>query len=312
MKASPGFVLVNALVLVAALAALAVLLLARAEGGRQRLAGGIDAEQLTLNLDAFEALALARIARDDGHVDHADEAWAAPAATLRLDRGSVAGRIIDQQGRFNLNWLAGGTGGGMDGFRSDAFDRLCARLGVSSSANAALRAFLRPGGPAEPGAYLLADPPSAPLGGSLLMVSQLRAVPGLPPRALARLAPHIAALDGASRLNINTATPQVLAAMLPTLSQPAIDRLISARSANPYTAVDAFLIDVGLARAGDEQQADDTPEQLSEDMISVRSDWFLALIDARIDTRSATRELLIERRALSEGPRIAWRVTVRP
>ncbi len=312
MKSSPGFVLVNALVLVAALAAMAVLLLARAEGGRQRLSQGIDAEQLTLNLDAFEALALARIASDDRAVDHPDEPWATPVAALPLERGEVAGSLDDQQGRFNLNWLAGAP----DGFHHQAFDRLCDRLGVPSRASAALRDFLRPGGPAQPGAFLLADPPTAPPGGSLLMVSQLRAVPGLPPEALARLAPHVAALDGASKLNVNTATPQVLAAMLPGLSAPVIDRIVQARKRTPYTSVDAFLIDVGLARAedprGDAPSDEEPAQQLTEDMVSVASNWFLARIDARLGPRSATRELLIERRALHEGPRTAWRVTVRP
>jgi len=50
-----GFVLVNALVIVAALAMLATLLLVRAEGGRARLQAGLEADQLTLALDAFEA-----------------------------------------------------------------------------------------------------------------------------------------------------------------------------------------------------------------------------------------------------------------
>ena len=59
-----GFVLVNALVLVAALAAVATLLLSRAEQGRSRLESGLVADQLNLSLDAFDALAISQLARE--------------------------------------------------------------------------------------------------------------------------------------------------------------------------------------------------------------------------------------------------------
>ena len=63
-RRSGGFVLVNALVLVAALAAVAVLLLARAESARALRATGQTATQLTLYLDAFESLAITVLEAD--------------------------------------------------------------------------------------------------------------------------------------------------------------------------------------------------------------------------------------------------------
>ena len=62
MKQQRGFVLVNALVIVAALAAAAVFMLGRAEEARVRAEVAVEAAQLGLNLDAFETLAKVMLA----------------------------------------------------------------------------------------------------------------------------------------------------------------------------------------------------------------------------------------------------------
>ena len=61
---SRGFVLVNALVLVAALAGIATFLLARAEGARARAHEAQGAAQARLYLDAFEALSIGILSSD--------------------------------------------------------------------------------------------------------------------------------------------------------------------------------------------------------------------------------------------------------
>ena len=63
-EASGGFVLLNALVLVAALAAAAAFVLSRAETTRQLQAGAQGAVQGALYLDGFEALALTLLRTD--------------------------------------------------------------------------------------------------------------------------------------------------------------------------------------------------------------------------------------------------------
>jgi hypothetical protein len=57
-RSNHGFVLINALILIAALASVATLLLTVADAGRQRLTQSRLATQLELNLDAFEAFAI--------------------------------------------------------------------------------------------------------------------------------------------------------------------------------------------------------------------------------------------------------------
>ena len=140
-----GFVLVNALVLVAALAATATLLLSRAERGRAQLEAAQLADQLTLALDAFDALALTRLAQDRGNSDHGNESWAQPRQALPLARGEVAGEIQDLQGRFNINWLSSPD----NRLAQEAFARLLAQLGLSPELGPEIRPLCHPRCPAR-------------------------------------------------------------------------------------------------------------------------------------------------------------------
>lgn len=208
-----GFVLINALVLVAALAAVAVLLLSRAEGGRVRLASVNAAAQVTLHLDAVEAMARSLLGSSAGP-DHLASAWTR-RYDLPLEAGQISGEIRDLQGLFNVNWL--NDSGNLPA--RAAFARLLTRLGVDAASGQAITAFIAPGGPEDRAAFRALDPPQDPVGGSLLMIRQIQALPGLSEAARSRLLPHLTALPGDSRLNPNTATAEVLAAFLPELGR---------------------------------------------------------------------------------------------
>ncbi|MBY6069028.1 type II secretion system minor pseudopilin GspK [Leisingera aquaemixtae] len=312
-----GFVLVNALVLAAALAAAAALLLTRAETGRARLQAGQQAAQLTLALDAFEALAAARLSR--GAAD--STAWTAPVEAAELAGGAVlSGEISDLQGRFNVNWLADPQ----DSAAREAFDRLLKQLALPPQAGAAIRSFLQPGGPKNRAAWARLDPPLDPVGGALLSTRQLQGIPGLPPRAYARLLPFIAALPGDARLNVNTAPPQVLAALLPQMPPAALNRLAARRRQQPFPSVPEFLAAAGLeqaeAQAGaqaDQDGAGANPEDgpaslLSGDRLTVSSDWFQAEAAVQLGAMSGRRVTVLHRQGPRQQAAVAWRLTTRP
>ncbi|QAX32069.1 type II secretion system minor pseudopilin GspK [Leisingera sp. NJS204] len=308
-NSSRGFVLVNALVLVAALSAVAVLLLARAESGRARLQAGQEADQLALALDAFDALAITLLAQDRSATDHPGEAWARVQAEQALARGAVSGRIEDLQGRFNVNWLADPD----NTAARAAFARLLKILALPPRTGETIRAALQPGGPQNRAAWARLDPPLDPVGGALLDAGQLAGIPGLPPRSYQRLRPYITALPGSSRLNVNTASPQVLAAFLPHLPPAALARL---QTALPAASPEAFLAAAGLARISAEQapeQSDETAaDHLGAEQITVVSHWFRASSQAQLGTLSAQRSTVLRKTGAARRPAVAWRLTRRP
>lgn len=289
-----GFVLINALVMVAALSVVALALLSRAEVGRLQVLATSQAVQLELNLDAYEALARAQLDADRGGVDHMREPWAREDNDLPLERGHVAGRMRDLQGRFNLNWLVNPD----DEASRAAFDRLLRQLGVAPAVGEAIVAQLSPGGSSSPRSARATGVAEDPPGGAVLMLDQLV----VPARALERLGPHVSVLPGESRLNVNTAPRQVLASFLPGANAAALDALLGQRRTEPFLSVDDF-----IARAVETLGAEQA-SGIDTERISVGSDWFEVEISAGLEGRAATRLAVIRRFALPEGAKVAYRL----
>ncbi len=303
MRAARGFILVNALLLVAALAAVAVFLLARAEGARARRAEASQAAQLVLYLDSFEALGLTLLHADQnrGPIDHLGEAWAQADYNVEVDRGRVAGSFTDLQGLFNVNWLSNPD----DIAAREAFDRLILRLGLPPQSADAITRFVSPDGPGNAQAFARAQPPIKPVGGPVIFVDQLRAVPGLRDRDFATLLPYLAALPGDKALNVNTVPAVVIQSLLPAANPAALDQLLQVRLRDPFISVDDFMLRLGAA-LGPAAIAD-----IDDTRFGVASDWFRADIAAQLGDRVARRRTVFERLPLPHGTRVAYRLELR-
>ncbi|WP_146591309.1 type II secretion system minor pseudopilin GspK [Puniceibacterium confluentis] len=295
-----GFVLVNALVLVAALAGIAVLLLGRAEGARARLAETQGAAQIGLYLDAFEALAVTLLAADraGGAADHLREPWARAEYDVPLDRGRVAGSIRDLQGRFNINWLAN-----VNSPRTwESFHLLLQRLALPSSLGDEIAGFLSPDGPVNTAPYARQNPAIRPVGGPVLLLDQLRGIPALQPRDFDRLQPFLAALPGESTLNVNTAPAEVLQVMIPGLATAVTDRLVQSRTLAPFVSMEDFVDRMVGFGATSGLSEEDLPR------FGVGSRWFGAEIAATLEGRERHRTTVFERLPLPGGVRVAYRL----
>lgn len=313
MSNTRGFILVNALVLVAAMAAAAVFVLARAQEGRAQLSAGQEAAALRMALDAFEANAKAVLARDAraGSVDTLTDAWAQPLVALPLDGVTLSGDIVDQQGLFNVNWLAGPD---RDALRP-GFDRLMAEAGLSAAISAAIAAFLDPEGRAS-AALRGGDPPMVPRTGPVLMMDQLLALPQVSPAALAQLKEIATALPPAAALNINTASPRVLRAALPQLSGAQAAALLRRREDAPFISVEEMLETLEI-----EPVSEENPDGFDASRVAVASNWFGGRARAQIEgagaagaeeTQGAARRAEASREVmiLRSGPaQVDWRVT---
>ncbi len=302
-----GYVLVNALVLVAALSSMAVFLLARADAGRARLEAGLVATQVELNLDAFEALAETRLERDFGAVDHNGEVWGKPVQEMPLKRGSVSGQVSDQQGLFNLNWLSNAE---FDAAHR-AFERLMTQQGVPPQTAKRVRELIASNQVSDPSPWARKMPAEAPVSGPLLMSDQLAHVPGLSARQRNRIVNLVTALPGDSTLNVNSAPEAVLKAFLPNLTAAAQNQILRDRETAPFASVDAFLLAVGVPVPDADDPGAPIPDLLP-DHLSVGSEWFRAEISASVDTHTARRSVMFRRQSLPVGVTTHWRITTRP
>lgn len=177
--------------------------------------------------------------------DHLGEIWTTeiPVTAIGNDAadGSVGGSIRDLSGRFNLNDLA--PRGRVDTQAITRFTRLLGLLGMSgASANAAAQALAAhlQGGAADAAAGRGARAAVASGGGGsveadagrgrALVEARELVVLGLVPAAtFAAVEPHVVAAPAGAPININTASAEVLAAVLDGLSLDSARNLVAAR-----------------------------------------------------------------------------------
>lgn len=288
-RAPRGLALINALVVVAAMAAMATALLVRADQARQRLGWQQTTDQTRLYLDAAARLVLIELDADaeNGEIDHPGEAWAQPRADVEIDRGLVGWRIADLQGRFNVNWLLDPDELWAEDSRL-ALERLARGQGLSPALVRQLATALDPDSPRRATGYRAGPQGSLPRPELLVSVAELRLVDGMTDAEFDRIAPFLATLPSETALNVNTVSPVVLAAFLEGVSVEAVERLLEAER-EPFETVDAF-----RSRILDRLGGIDI-EGFEEERLSVGSDWFEARLDAQLDTVVLRRNVVVRR-----------------
>lgn len=299
MRRERGFILVNALLIVAALAAAAALLLGRAENGRVRLSAVREVTQTGLYLDGFDALAITLLDRDAqaGEVDHLNEDWASASYVVDVDRGRVAGQIYDQQGLFNLNWLlSDDIPEAADGLR-----RLARQIGLPQQRVAAIQAFVTGEGDDLAAAYARQPVPLHPRKEPLSLTEELRQVAGLSTGEFQRLRPLITALPPETPLNLNTAPIQVLTSLLPEGNGRVAGALVSARKTDPFTDLEAALAFIDL-------ETDLDSDHLNPLLFGVESRWFLVETAASLGQTTLHRRTVMQRAGPLRRARVVYQL----
>jgi general secretion pathway protein K len=238
-------------------------------------------------------------------VDSLAEGWARPIAGLPVERAIVSGAIADAQGRLNLNNLV------KDGRRSEADLQVFARLLQSLDLDPALaQAVLDwidadadlagPAGAEDPHYLALARPHRA-ANQPLAQVEELYRVRGFDAKAVERLRPHVAALPARTTVNANTASVEVLAAILPELSRDEVRALAASRTARPFPDKADFA-----------SRAKKASPAAIEAHLDVRSSHFLVQVAVAQDDVQVATEALVSRGAAGASPptAIIWRRAV--
>jgi len=180
-----------------------------------------------------------------GAYDGLDEGWAQPLAAMPVERAVVSGAIEDEQGKLNLNNLV------VNNVKNDAavkaFRKLLASLGLAPELADAVVDWIDadsdlsgPGG-AEDAYYLSLAKPYRAANSPMVQVEELYRVRGFDAATVAKLKPYVTALHDAGTnqmtvaipVNVNTASPLVLAALMPDMPQGKIDAFVAARTKQP-------------------------------------------------------------------------------
>jgi len=269
------------------------------------LRGALDWSKLVL--DTFRG----------GQYTSLDQPWATPLAETRLDQyiereriegenfdATLSGSVTDACSRYNLRNLAGDNG--PDEGQVKVFKNLLRNLQMQETLAARVADYVVATQP--PRAIVEGpDPPPPPVPRStvtgkpisLLQVDDLLAVPGFTPEMVERLRPFVIVLpSGKTKVNVNTALPEVLAAIT-GMSVSEANTLVAQRKQAPWKD-DANFTNALNGRAVDATEA-----------WGVNSEWFLVDSRIRLDRAALDAQALIHRPALGGigaggGTRVVW------
>jgi general secretion pathway protein K len=234
-------------------------------------------------------------------VDHLGEPWALRLPPMPVENGELAGYIEDQQGRFNLNNLV--KGGKVNLAQLANFQRLLSVLGLPTALAGALVDWIdadsepQPQGGAEDETYLAMQPPYLAANRPLIDVAELALVRGFDDAVRARLRPFVTALPRFTAVNANTASPEVLAAVVEGLGLDGARAVVAQRERAYFRNWGEFFrqLPPGLI--------------VPTENISVSSDYFMATMRVTIGGAQARGLALLERGNTGGWPAIVWKKT---
>lgn len=267
-----GTVVIVAMLIVALAATSAAFALKRQDVAVRSLEAGRDYEQARWLLRGGAHWARAILAEDARNtvVDHRGELWASGLPSTEVEHGTLSGRIVDLQGLFNLANLHN------DGKPSErdiaALRRLLGFLGLRAELADAIAA---------------AQPMSE--------IGELHRVPGCDDAVVARLRAYAVVLPRRTMLNVNTAPPEVLAAVVDGLALA--EALVLTNGARAAPVRDAAELHSRLPRV--ELVAAAT-------QVSVQSAFFLVEGFAKVGRSQARVQALLQRGDRATMPAIVW------
>jgi general secretion pathway protein K len=230
--------------------------------------------------------------------DHLGERWAMGLPTLPVEGGSISASITDAQSRFNLNSVWGNDPASVANL--EILRRLLNVLKLDPMLANALVDWIdpdsepRPGG-AEDNDYLILNPPYRAANRLLASLDELRLVRGFDAKTVAALAPYVTVLPVVTNnINVNTASPEVLAALVPGLEVAAANAIAEGRADHPFADLPDFQKrlpqGVGMPRNG----------------ASVSSEYFLVTLNISIGRHQRSSVALLARTNAGRSTRLVW------
>jgi general secretion pathway protein K len=299
-RAQRGAALVMALLVVALATTLSSMMLWRQDVWLRQVEAQRDLAQTRLIAGAGVEWARAVLAYDarTSSSDHLGEAWAVKVPPSRVEGGEIGGEMTDEQGKWNLNNLISGDGS-INAKEQDVFGRLLRMLALPAALAPALADWLDadnvpvPDG-AEDAYYLALSPPYRSANRLLSDVDGLLRVRGFSDGVVERLRPHVTALPGYHRVNVNTASAMVLAALIPDMSLSEVQQLLVLRKTIPFKDFADFR--TRLPR----------PEiTVDATQFDTRSRFFSVQLRARYGRAAISTEAMLDRQGI-DWPAIVW------
>ncbi|QLG89517.1 type II secretion system minor pseudopilin GspK [Chitinibacter bivalviorum] len=282
-----GVAIIAVLMVAALVASIAGLLMLRQQRALQQLE--IRKDTAEARAATWSVLQLVRLTlRDDarqGEPDHLLKPWAIPIPEIKVENGALSGRLVELNGRFNVNNLIT-SDGQLDMAALAAYRQLMINLSLSPNLADGLQKYLTEHA-LKTGDKVKLQP--------LLDLTELANVAGYDAATLRNLEANVVALPVSTPLNVNFVSAEVLAAWMPKLGVSGAEQALSRRRSKYFASVDDF-----VALLPTERQAE-VPRQL----LAVKSSYFWADMGARFGSVFMQHRALLDR-SKAELPTVLW------
>lgn len=285
-------------VAIAALAASSFMFRSQVEWRRFENLSRMDQAQSVLRAaQQWGATVLLDDARNSS-VDHRGEAWATRLPPVEAENYRIWGLMEDQEGRFNLNNLV--ANGEIDKQQLAIFVRLLSALRLPESLAGAVADWLDAddlpfnSNSVDSPYYATLQTPYRATNQPLININELLRVKDMDRNTLAMLRPFVTVLPTRTPINVNTASPEVLVALVQGLSSEEAYSMVAKRERTYYRNITDF------------QQALPSGMTAPASGISVSSQYFLVQARASNERLSIGNQALY-RRVGAALPNLIWR-----
>lgn len=186
--------------------------------------------------EAFFSELLIQDSDNGSSIDHLQENWAKPMPAFPVEDGFISGRLLDESGKFNLNNLLKADGSVDDSARR-WFEKLLQRVGLPAELSQAVIDWQDADDEttgamgAESNYYQGLDLSYLASNTKFHQVEELKLVRGFEGKNYDLIAAYVTALPEATKININTAAPLLLASIDPKIDVKTVEQELKAKQA---------------------------------------------------------------------------------
>ncbi len=176
--------------------------------------------------------------------DSLNDVWAAPFPPVSVDGGTASISIVDEARKLNLNQIVNPANGELNQQFALTLERLFTILGISPQIIPAIADWVDVDsltsslGGAEMDYYMRLRPPYVPRNGLMPTVGDLKMIRGIDDATFQKLLPFVTVMPE-MQVNVNTAPPEVLAALSPQLfaNPDLVKAIVTARMISPFSNI---------------------------------------------------------------------------
>ena len=278
-----GVALLTILLLVVSITVVAGAMLASQKIAIRRSGLLFDQNQLLQDIDAGQQLAVTMIRADANlnDTDSTQDIWAKPVPPYTLGTHSIGIEIRDEASRFNINNLY--QNGAVDSNALAVFQRLLTQLNLAPDIAIAVLDYqdtdseIYQDGGDESTVYNQQSNSSADSdlpNQRLVNIDQLQNVKGINAEVLAVLRPYITVVPHYLPINMNTASPVILAALIDGATSQQMQTIVDLREKQVFESIDEIWQLPILSSLNEKQRKALAP------LLAVDSQAFTALITA--------------------------------